>query len=209
MKLIVFGATGMLGKELVKQALYNGHEVTAFGRNIFTEGFPEDEHLHLVQGALFDEKEVLQALKNKDAVLSALGGAMNGQDKTRSLGMKNITRQMSKAGISRIVAVGGTGVLDGPAGKLLMEEDDFPAELVPVSQEHRKAWEYLQESTLDYTFVCPPVIIPGEPTGIFSTAENVLPAGNHHHISSGDLAMCMLKILDQHLFSRSRVGVTQ
>lgn len=65
MKLIVFGATGMLGMELVKQALYNGHEVTAFGRNVFTEGFPEDKHLHLVQGALFDEKDVLQALKKQ------------------------------------------------------------------------------------------------------------------------------------------------
>lgn len=208
MKLIVFGATGMLGKELVKQALYNGHEVTAFGRNVFTEGFPEDKHLHLVQGALFDEKDVLQALKNKDAVISALGGSMNGQDKTRSLGMKNIVQQMQHTGLQRIVAVGGLGVLEGENGKLLMEAEDFPQELIPVSQEHRKAWQYLENSQLDFTFVCPPTIISGEPTGIFQVSETVPPPENRFRIASGDLALFMLNCLRDHLYSRCRVGIS-
>ena len=207
MKLIVFGATGITGRELVKQALFNGHEVTAFGRNVFTEDFPENPHLHLVQGALFDEKEVQHALKNTDAVIAALDGARNGQDKTRSLGMKIITQQMKKAGINRIVALGGAGILDGQEGKLRMEEDEFPAEQVPESLEHRKAWEYLRAADLDYTLVCPSFILSGEPTGAFTTAENILPAGTGERISSGDLALCMLKILDQHLYSRCRVGI--
>lgn len=207
MKLIVFGATGMPGRELVKQALYNGHEVTAYGRNVFTEDFPESPHLHLVQGALFDEKEVRHALIDKDAVIAALEGARNGQDKTRSLGMKIITLQMAQTGIKRIVALGGAGILEGPDGKLLMEADDFPEEEVAESTEHRKAWEYLRASGLDYTLVCPAVIVSGPPTGVFTTAENVEPEGVGERISSGDLALCMLKILGQHLHSRSRVGI--
>ena len=143
MTIIVFGATGNIGKELVKQALYNGYSVKAFGRNVFTEGLPEDDKLELVQGALFDEGEVYKAIKGCDAVLSAIGGSMDANDKTRSLGIKNIVKQMEKAGVKRIVALGGAGVLDAEDGKLIMEQEDFPAEFYPVSLEHKKALEFL------------------------------------------------------------------
>ena len=99
MKLIVFGATGMVGKQLVKQALFNGHTVKAYGRNVFTEEFPKDDNIELVQGALFDAGQVLKSIKGCDAVLSALGGSFDGTDKTRSLGMKNIVEQMEKAAV--------------------------------------------------------------------------------------------------------------
>ncbi len=155
MKIIVFGATGMVGKEIVKQALYNGNTVKAFGRNVFTEGLPDNDKLELVQGALFDEGEVYKAIKGCDAVVSAIGGAYDGTDKTRSLGMKNIVKQMEKAGVKRIVALGGMGVLDTDNGKLMMEEEDFPAKDFAVSQEHKKAFDFLQTSKLDWTFVCP------------------------------------------------------
>ncbi|MEI9958701.1 MAG: NmrA family NAD(P)-binding protein [Ferruginibacter sp.] len=37
MNIIIFGATGLVGKQLVQQALLNGHMVKAFGRNVFSE----------------------------------------------------------------------------------------------------------------------------------------------------------------------------
>src|SRR5689334_8853823 len=148
MKLIIFGASGMLGKEIVKQALYNGNQVKAFGRNVFTENLPEDKNLELVQGALFDEDEVYRAIKGCDAVISAISGAIDGTDKTRSLGIKNIVKQMEKAGVKRIVALGGMGVLDAGDGKLIMEQEDFPAQYYNVSQEHKKALDFLESSSL-------------------------------------------------------------
>ena len=98
MNIIIFGATGTVGKQLVQQALFNGNHVKAFGRNVFTTDYLETENLQLVQGALFDEGEVFNAIKGSDAVLSAIGGSMDGTDKTRTLGMKNIIKQMQKAG---------------------------------------------------------------------------------------------------------------
>src|SRR5665647_929915 len=112
MQIIIFGATGTVGKQLVKQALYKGHQVKAFGRNVFTADLPKDDLLELVQGALFDEEQVYKAIKGCDAVLSSLGGDATGADVTRSLGMKNIVAQMQKAGVHRIVAVGGMGSLN-------------------------------------------------------------------------------------------------
>jgi len=208
MKLVVFGATGMMGKELVKQALFNGHSVKAYGRNVFTEDLPKDDKLELVQGALFDEGQVFNAIKGCDAVLSSLGGAFDGTDKTRSLGMKNIVQQMQKAGVKRIIAIGGFGVLNATDEKLIMDKDDFPSELFVVSREHRKAWEFLKDSSLDWTFVCPPTIVPGEPTGVFVTNGDYPPAENKNKISSGDLALFMLKELGTNEYVKQRVGIS-
>jgi uncharacterized protein len=75
MNIVIFGATSVLGKQLVQQTLFDGHMVTAFGRNVFTTDFLKNENLHLIQGALFDATEVYEAIKNKDAVIAALEGA--------------------------------------------------------------------------------------------------------------------------------------
>lgn len=208
MKIIVFGATGNVGKTVVKQALYNGNNVKAFGRNVFTEGLPQDDKLELVQGALFDEGEVYKAVKGCDAVVSVIGGAIDSADKTRSLGMKNIVKQMEKAGVKRIVALGGMGVLDTADGKMIFEQEDFPAQYYAVSVEHKKALEFLQGSNLDWTFVCPPMIENGEPTGVFKTAVNQLPEPNNFKITSGNLALFMLKDLQQKEFVKQKIGIS-
>jgi uncharacterized protein len=208
MKLIVFGATGMVGKELVSQALFNGNTVKAFGRNVFTEDLPQNEKLELIKGALFDEGEVYHAIKGCDAVLSAIGGTIDSADKTRSLGMKNIIKQMEKAGVKRIVALGGMGVLDAGDGKLIMDQEDFPPQYYAVSQEHKKAFDFLEKSNLYWTFMCPPMIEKNAPTGIFHIAANQLPHPNNFKINSADLALFMLKDLEQNMFVKQRVGIS-
>jgi putative NADH-flavin reductase len=208
MKLIVFGATGMVGKQLVKQALYNGHSVKAFGRNVFTEELPKDDKLELVQGTLFDENQVLQAIKGCDAVLSALGGGFDGSDKTRSLGMKNIVAQMKKAGVHRIVGIGGMGLLNADETSLLIDQDSYPPEYLPVGREHQKAYEYLSTSGLDWTFVCPPDILNKEVTGNFFTNADYPPTTNNYKINAGDLALFMLSELGKNEFIKMRVGIS-
>ncbi len=207
MKLIIFGATGMVGKQLVKQALFNGHGVKAFGRNVFTEDLPKDDQLELVHGALFDEGQVYKAIKGCDAVLSALGGNADETDKTRSLGMKNIVMQMTKAGVSRIVAVGGMGVLNADENTLIMEQEDFPREYIAVSEEHKKAYDFLKKSELQWTFVCPPMIRDAQPTGVFNTLADYMPTPNKFWIGSGDLSLFMLNELTKNEFIHHRVGI--
>jgi uncharacterized protein YbjT (DUF2867 family) len=70
MQIVIFGATGILGIQLVKQALYNGHQVRAFGRNVFTADLPKNDQLELVQGALFDQEQVYEAITGADAVIT-------------------------------------------------------------------------------------------------------------------------------------------
>ena len=214
MKLIIFGATGMVGKQLVQQALFGKNHVKAFCRNVYTTDYlptgpsGETENLELVQGALFDEGEVYNAIKGCDAVLSVIGGSMDGTDKTRTLGMKNIIKQMQKAGVKRIIAIGGLGVLNADDGSLLVDKDDYPAEYKAVGLEHKKAFELLKESGLNWTFVCPPNIINEGPTGSYTTKADYPPEENNYKINAGDLAMFMLNELGKNEYVKRRVGIS-
>ncbi len=208
MTLTIFGATGMVGLELVKQALHKGHTVKAFGRNVFTTRFPRNDKLGLVQGALFDEGQVGNAIKGSDAVLSALGGAFDGTDKSRSLGMKNIVEQMEKEEVNRIVAVGGMGVLDAPGGGLLMDEPDYPPEYLPVGKEHLQAFHFLEKSTLQWSFVCAPNLINAPATGEFLTTADVNPPESKFRINMGDLCLFMLNELGKNQYVKKRIGIS-
>lgn len=208
MIITVFGATGMVGKHLVKIALHKGHTVKAFGRNVYTSALGEHENLQIIQGALFDEGQVLKAVSGSDAVVSALGGAFDGTDKTRSLGMKNIVAQMEKAGLKRIVAVGGKGVLNDENGDLILESPSYPRQFIPVGIEHFKALENLQHSSLDWTFVAPPDIVDAEATGHYTTSPDTVPAQNKDKINAGDLALFMLNELERKSFVKQKVGIS-
>ncbi len=208
MNLIIFGATGTVGKQLVQQALFNGHHVKAFGRNVFTTDYLQTENLQLVQGALFDEGEVYNAIKGCDAVLSAIGGSVDGTDKTRTLGMKNIIKQMQKAGVKRIIAIGGSGILNADENTLLVDQEDYPKKYVAVGKEHQKAYELLKESGLDWTIVGSPEIINNGPTGKYITKADYEPEPNNYKINAGDLAMFMHNELTRNEFVKHRVGIS-
>ena len=208
MTIIVFGATGMVGKQLVQQALFKGHTVKAFGRNVFSEYEPDTKNLELVKGALFDAGEVADAIKGCDAVLSALGGGFDGNDKTRTLGIKNIIAQMKKEKVQRIIAVGGMGVLNADEITLIVDTENYPKEMIPVSKEHQQVYEYLKESGLNFTFVCPPAIIDHEATGAFTTNADYLPEINNNTINAGDLALFMLNELEKNEYVKQKVGIS-
>lgn len=206
--IIIFGATGIVGKQLVQQALFKGYKVKAFGRNVYTTDYLDTENLQLVRGALFDEDEVFTAIKNCDAVISALGGGFDGKDKTRSLGMKNIIKQMKRAGINRIIGIGGMGVLNADENTLLLDSDDYPPEYVPVGREHQIAYKLLSDSELDWTFVCPPDIVNEGPTGTYFTNADYPPVPNKYKINAGDLSMFMLNELEKNEYIKHRVGIS-
>ena len=208
MQLTIFGATGSVGKQLVQQALFKGYKVKAFSRNVFTEDLPKDDNLELIHGALFDESEVYKAIKGSDAILSALDGGTDGTDKSRSLGMKNIIKQMDKANIKRIIAVSGYGILNAPDDTYLFNDKDFPLKDHAVSQEHFKAFELLKASQLNWTLVCCPEIIDKSATGLFTTNITYPTVIDNHQIYSGDVALFMINELKVDAYSKQRVGIS-
>ncbi|HQS24479.1 MAG: hypothetical protein B7Y11_08240 [Sphingobacteriia bacterium 24-36-13] len=210
MHITVFGATGQVGKRIVQQALNKGYFVTAFGRNVesLIDQDNLNEKLTAQKGYLFDEKDVAKAIDKADVIISVLGGASDGSDKTRSLGIKQIITQMQKKGKKRIIALGGMGVLNAEDNTLLLHADDYPEEYLAVGLEHFKAFELLLESNLDWTFFCPADIHDKDETGIFITSINYAPDPNHFRINAGDLAMAMLKAATNQEYVQQRVGIS-
>ena len=79
---------------------------------------------------------------------------------------------------------------------------------MPVGLEHKKAYEYLKESGLEWTFVCPPNIIDHDVTGSYITKANYAPEPNNNKIYAGDLAMFMLNELGKNEYVKERVGIS-
>lgn len=194
----------------MQMALNQGHHVTAFGRNVESLIDRDNSNALLTaqKGYLFNEKDVAKAIEHAEVIISVLGGASDGSDKTRSLGIKHIVEQMQKKGKRRIVALGGLGVLNAEDNTLILHGEEYPEEYLAVGNEHLKAFETLLESNLDWTFFCPADIKDKEETGIYITSLNYAPEPNHFRINAGDLALEMLKAATQSEYIQQRVGIS-
>jgi putative NADH-flavin reductase len=211
MTITVFGATGLVGKHVVTLALGNNITVKAFGRNVdslIDSDIKSHHQLQAIKGYVFDETEVLNAIKGSDAVISVLGGSFDGMDKTRSLGIKNIIQQMQKANVKRIVALGGMGILNATANTLIIDSTDYPEIYLPVGKEHLEAYHYLQASQSDWTFVCAPDITAADADGKYITATDYPPTPNQYKINAGNIAMFMLNELEKNEYIHHRVGIS-
>ena len=71
MKVIVFGATGGIGKWAVKHALAKGYDVTAYVRN--AKRVQPQDHLTVVEGQVNDPAAMKAALSGQDAVIWCVG----------------------------------------------------------------------------------------------------------------------------------------
>jgi putative NADH-flavin reductase len=210
MVLTVFGATGMVGKKVLRYAIAKGYKVRAFGRNVadLIDEDLRDDDLETIKASVFDKREIFKAVKEADVVISVLGGGVDGVDKTRSLGIKNIVEQMQAAGVQRIVALGGSGVLSTANGEYILEQPDYPEEYLAVGREHLKAFLTLQASTLSWTFVCAPTIKDSDATDNFITSDLYPPTPNKNYITAGDLAHFMVDEAEKQQHVHQRVGIS-
>ena len=101
MKLIIFGATGRVGSQLVSQALSQGHTVTAFVRDPQKLKTISDSNLRFVVGNVMNPGDVEKAMEGHDAVLVALGSGRKGN--IRSEGTNNVLKAMERTGVKRLV----------------------------------------------------------------------------------------------------------
>ena len=205
MRLAIFGGTGRVGRRLIEYAGRDGHGVRTLVRD--PGKLPPGLNGNAVRGDVTDSAAVLATLEGSDAVLSALGGAgLTNPGSAISGGMRHIVAAMEQAGVRRVLAVAGSGVLDHPRGGLRSEAPDFPSIFAPITREHLGTWEALRGSTLDWTLVCCPDLLDGELTRRFRAMADVLPPGGTS-ISVEDVAEFMLQQVSSAEYIRKRVGV--
>lgn len=202
----VFGATGRVGERFCAYAAAHGDSLRVLARDPSRVGAHGD-NVVVVHGDVLDPDAVAQVVAGADAVVSTLGGGGTQDPGTAlSQGMRHIVAAAEEAGARRLVAVGGAGVLDSPAGGLRNEQPTFPAVFQLITREHTAAWRALEGSTLDWTFVCPPDIVRGSRTGQYRVLPDFLPGGAKR-ISVEDVADFLLAQLGTREFVRRRVGV--
>ncbi|XP_044178648.1 uncharacterized protein ycf39-like [Acropora millepora] len=210
-KLVIFGATGRTGKEVVKQALERGHHVTAVVRT------PEKltikhENLELVQGDACDLESFAPALEGKDAVLSSLGsfGSIFNPTTFYSESIHAIMEGMKRHKITRLVAVTSWCTQPGPNNNWFVEWILKPLFLNGVLKNMAVMEKMLEESCpeeMNYTIVRPCQLLEGERSGNYKVEEGQCNTGTSRKITCGDVAEFMLKTLETAEYDRKGLAV--
>ncbi|MEZ2390972.1 NAD(P)-dependent oxidoreductase [bacterium RCC_150] len=196
MKIAIYGATGMVGSEIVNESLSRGHEVTAISRS-----GKEVAGANSVAADLGDGPSFAEIAKEHDAVVLATGPSRTGGDHGEWLAAMDSA--YSNAAGTRLLIVGGAGTLEVD-GVRLLDSPDFPEAYKTEATTAATALQAVKEAPedVDWTVLAPaPLIQPGERTGKYSTAKDT-PAGNS--ISTQDYAVAMLDEIETPAHRRSR-----
>lgn len=195
MKLLILGATGETGKELVKQSLEQGHLVSAFVRNPSKYRF-EDNNLRIVKGDIIDYDSVEKAVRGQDVVISALGVNLLGKNTILSSGTKNVINAMEKQDIRRFICVTSLGV-GNSKGQLGWKYNLIlrPFLLRNIFADKERQEKYIKASLLDWIIVRPAQLTNGPFTGKYKVWSDKPPEETESKISRADVADFILKQL--------------
>ncbi|AOX03250.1 epimerase [Moorena producens PAL-8-15-08-1] len=165
MNILIFGSTGATGRQVVEQALEQGHRVTAFARNPAKLDI-NHANLKVVQGDVMDLPSVEKAVQGQEAVVCVLGAGQKMTGTIRSEGTQQIIQAMDKAGIRRFICQSTLGAGDSWENlnffwKYIM----FGFLLRNVFADHQRQENYVLQSGLDWTIVRPGAFVDGNRTG--------------------------------------------
>jgi putative NADH-flavin reductase len=192
-KVVVFGATGGVGRRLVECALTRDYWVTAAVRDP-TKVTIEHRRLQVVACDVLDPVTIASAMAGQDAVLCAIGSKDRGPTVLYSSGARNIVQQMKVSGVRRIVFLSNFGVLNENAhgrrqALLLFLARSF---LDHTLADHRKAIDEICRHASEWIISRPLVMTDGPPAGGYRVAVDGLPPKGTH-ISRADVADFMLR----------------
>lgn len=155
MNVIVFGATGTVGRLAVTELLKAGHRVTAFARAPEKLGLTSP-NLRLVAGDAMQLADVSAAMKGQEAAVVALGAGMSRKSRIRSQGTMNVIKAMHATGVRRLIAQSTLGARDSwPTLNFWWKRVMFGALLAPVFRDHELQEQLVEASGLDWTIVRP------------------------------------------------------
>lgn len=212
MKIAVIGATGFVGKALVKELLDRGHSVVAIARH------PEkleitNPALSLKAGDVNDPAQVALLVKGVDAVVSSFNAGWTNPNLYADFlaGSEAIQAGVRQSGVKRLIVIGGAGSLYIAPDVQLVDTPQFPAEYKSGATAARDYLNILKnEDQLDWTFFSPAILMhpgtSGVRKGAYRTAlENpVFDKEGNSVLSVEDLAMAIVDELESPKHIRQR-----
>jgi len=150
-KVLLFGASGNLGKEIAREAKNQGYDLTIAVRNLSkAQALSSITGKHLIVDVT-DPKSLENSCQGFDIIISALGKSVSLNDKSkagfRDIDLKansNILTEAKKAGVKKFVYVSA-----------LHSENYLHLEYFKV---HHEFSEKLKQSGLNYSILKPPAI---------------------------------------------------
>jgi len=208
-KIIIFGASGRTGKQVVREAFNSGYEVTVVVSNTKDYIF-NDTQIKIIKGDVFKPETFESALYGKDAVISCLGIKKRLPAFVYSEGITNIMLSMQKAGVNRLICLSSRAV-DIPENAPLITK-------FIVNHILRRFFNYffadmklmeniLCDSNLNWTLIRSPRLLNGLKTGNYRTSINEY-LTNPTSLSHKDLADYIIYYMDDEKIFKSRVEIS-
>jgi uncharacterized protein YbjT (DUF2867 family) len=207
-RLLIVGATGGTGRQLLAQALERGYLVTALVRDPrkLSLGHP---HLTVVQGDVLDYSSVEKAVRGQHAVVSALGHKrFFAPTRILSDGTRNILRAMAIHGVRRFVCETSLGIGDS-AGRMGLYYSLFviPVVLPFYFWDKTRQEQLIAASTMEWVIVRPAVLTNAAMLGVYRSGRNVGSFFWTARITRTDVAHFMLKQLTDDAWLGTAVGI--
>ena len=200
-KIAIIGATGRAGSQLLEEALRRGHSVTAIARD--TSKIGQRAGVVAKNVDALDAEALQAAVAGHDVVISAAHFA--------TLPVSAVIGPVQKAGVKRLLVVGGAGSLLLPDGTRVIDSEGFPQAYRVEANAGALFLENLrQEKELDWTFVSPSAeFVEGERTGTFRIGKDDLLVSSEGRswITFTDYAIAMLDEVEAPKHSRQRFTV--
>lgn len=210
MRVIVFGASGKIGRAILAELVRRGHKVTAVSR----AKRPPAEASSVVQwvrGDATDAASVARLVVGHDAAVSAIGPGADGPAATIARAASALPEGLRQAHLQRLIVVGGAGSLESSPGVSVLDSPDFPATFRSVAVAHREALATLRSDLeLDWTVITPARdLSPGIRTGRYRTGGDHLlhDEQGRSRISIEDFAVALVDELETPRHLRRRFTV--
>ena len=185
MHILLIGATGGTGREILPRLLAAGHTVTALVRR------PEaitttHEHLVVLPGGVRDPALVDRAVHGQDAVIGAFGPRALGKDDIQDVLMRNLVAAMTKRGVKRLVNLSAWGAQDTQNPISLLQVMLQGVLLRHIFADKKRGEKLLFASDVEYVNVCLGRLL-NKPArgGVKASAEGT---GIKHSMTRADLA---------------------
>jgi len=206
MRVLVFGATGSVGRQVVEQGLSRGHDVTAFVRDPSGLDVTHDR-LMIFRGDVLEAASVEKVVRGQEAVLCSLGAGRKGV--VRSEGTRNIVRAMEGIGVRRLVCQTTLGAGESSGNlNFFWKHVMFGLLLRGAFADHEQQEAHVVGSDLDWTIVRPAAFTDGGRPGAYRHGFPPTKKGLRLKISRADVAEFMLDQLVDDEYLRQTPGLS-
>jgi putative NADH-flavin reductase len=211
MELVLFGATGHIGRSILAEALQRGHEVTAIVRDLARLSISNPK-LKGVVGDVSAPATYAAALQGADAVIASISARRDGDFASIARNAGILLDALPKAGVKRLVWVGGAGTLEVAPGVKVIDDPHFPAAWKPeaLAQGEALALFRASKADIDWIYISPAALIEdGERSGTYRIGGELLlvDANGKSRITIADYAAALLDRVEKNDKPRQRITV--